>query len=287
MGSDTVCNKMMMFCRTILVMCLLLWIPANRAAFGQAELVGSWAARNHEILAGDGLPVDYTGMPLNDEARTKALSYSESQLAMVERQCQGWPAFYMVQGPFGLKIWSNTDPIKGTVLSYVIGAWEDRAPLTIWMDGRPHPSQYAEHTRAGFTTGKWEGNTLVAYTTHMKAGFLRKTGPPSSDQATMTTRFYRHGDVLTVLAVIEDPIYLAEPWILSKSFQLSPTPLSPIGPPCVTTFEGGTGEVPHYLPEKNPFVDEMTVKFRVPRPAALGFPETLYPEYRKTISTRP
>ena len=55
----------------------------------------------------------------------------------------------------------------------------------------------------------------------MKAGFLRKNGPPSSDQATMTSRFYRHGDILTVLAVIEDPIYLAEPHIISKSFQLS------------------------------------------------------------------
>jgi hypothetical protein len=97
-------------------------------------------------------------------------------------------------------------------------------------------------------------------------------------------RFLRHGDILTVLAVIEDPIYLAEPWILSKSFQLSPTPLSPVGPPCVTTYEGGAGDsVPHYLPEKNPFVDEMTVKYQVPRQAALGFPETLYPEYRKKL----
>src|SRR5205809_2247106 len=137
---------------------LLVCAETTRAAVAQVDLAGSWAARNHELLAGDGLPVDYTGMPLNDEARTKALSYSESQLAMVERQCQGWPAFYLVQGPFGLTIWSETDPIKGTVISWTVGAWEDRAPLTIWMDGRPHPSKYAEHTRAGFTTGHWEGN---------------------------------------------------------------------------------------------------------------------------------
>ena len=264
------------------VLCFFLVLAP--AVFAQVELAGSWAARNHEFLSGDGLPVDYTGIPLNEEGRTKALSYSESQLAMVERQCQGWPAFYMVQGPFGLNIWNETDPIKGTVISWTIGAWEDRAPLTIWMDGRPHPSQYAEHTRAGFTTGRWEGNTLVARTTHMKAGFLRKTGPPSSDLATMTTRFYRHGDILVVLAIIEDPIYLAEPWILSKSFQLSANPISPIGPPCVTTYEANTGEsVPHYLPEKNPFVDEMTARYGVPRDAAIGKPETLYPEYRKTL----
>ena len=60
---------------------------------------------------------------------------------MIERQCEGWPPFYFVQGPFGLKIWSDTDPVKGTTISYTIGAWEDRAPMTIWMDGRPHPSE--------------------------------------------------------------------------------------------------------------------------------------------------
>jgi hypothetical protein len=250
------------------------------------EITGSWAARNHEFLSGDGLPVDYTGIPLNEEGRIRALSYSQSQLAMVERQCQGWPAFYLVQGPFGLKIWSETDPLKGNVISYTIGAWEDRAPFTIWMDGRPHPSKYAEHTRSGFTTGMWEGNTLVAHTTHMKAGFLRKTGAPSSDEATMTTRFYRHGDILTVLAIIEDPIYLAEPWILSRSFQLSAAPLPPSGPPCITTYEGSIGETaPHYLPEKNPFIEEMTVKYGVPVDAAIGKPETLYPEYRKNNSS--
>jgi hypothetical protein len=265
----------------------LVWACAA-PAFAQMELAGSWAARNHEFLSGDGLPVDYTGIPLNEEGRTKALSYSESQLAMIERQCQGWPVFYMVQGPFGLKIWTETDPIKGGVLSYTIGAWEDKPAMTIWMDGRPHPSEYDLHTRAGFTTGRWEGNTLVASTTHMKAGFLKKIGAPSSDRATMTTRFYRHGDILTVLAIIEDPVYLAEPWILSKSFQASPAPVSPIGPPCVTTFEGReVGEsVPHYLPEKNPFVDEMTKRFSVPRDAVLGVPETLYPDYRKKIAPK-
>jgi len=271
--------------RSIAAAVVLLLAGSRAPASAQVELTGSWGALGSEDMAGDTLPVDYTGIPLNDEGRTRALSYSESQLSMIERQCQGWPAFYFVQGPFGLKIWSEIEPAKGAVISYTIGAWEDRAPLVIWMDGRPHPSEFAEHTRSGFTTGRWDGNTLVAYTTHMKAGFIRKTGPPSSDQATMTTRFLRHGDLLTVLAEINDPIYLAEPQILTRTFQITPTELSPVGPPCVVTFEGrAPGEsVPHYLPENNPFVDEMTKKWNVPRDAALGYDETLYPEYRQKM----
>jgi hypothetical protein len=283
MGSNAVYRKMTRVNAT-LVAAVFLCPLLCRTAAAQAEITGSWAARNHEDIAGDGLPVDFTGIPLNEEARIRALSYNESQLAMVERQCQGWPQFYLVQGPFSLRIWSETDPVTEKIISYTVGAWDDRAPLTIWMDGRPHPGKYAEHTRAGFTTGSWEGSTLVAYTTHMKAGFLRKTGPPSSDEATMTTRFYRHGDVLTVLAIIEDPIYLLEPWMVSRSFQFSPTPVPTSGAWCLTIHEATTGETaPHYVPEKNPFVDEMTKKYGVPRDAVLGEPETLYPEYRKKI----
>jgi hypothetical protein len=284
MGSNTMLVNVVAR-RTALALLVLL-SAARGTAFAQFELSGSWAARNTEDISRDSYPVDYLGLPLNEEGRTRALTYNESQLAMIERQCEGWPQFYFVQGPFGLKIWSDTDPVRGGAISWTIGGWEDRAPMTIWMDGRPHPSNNAEHTRAGFTTGSWEGDTLVATTTHMKAGFLRKNGPPSSDQATMTSRFWRHGDVMTVLAVIEDPIYLAEPHIITKSFQLSATPMSPVGPPCVSGFEGRRpGEsVPHFVPEKNPFVGELTALFHLPRAAVVGEVETLYPEYRKKIN---
>lgn len=282
MGSSTVLVNVV---RLRAALALLLLVTASRGVFAQAELVGTWAPRNTEDISRDSFPVDYVGLPLNDEGRLRALSYNEAQLAMVERQCQGWPPPYFVQGPFGLKIWSENEPVKGTTISFTIGAWEDRAPIVIWMDGRPHPSESAEHTRGGFTTGRWDGDALATSTTHMKAGFLRKNGPPTSDQATMTSRFWRHGDILTVLAVVEDPAYLTEPHIITKSFQLATAPMSTVGPPCVTTFEGKrAGEsVPHYEPEKNQFVDELTTMWHLPRAAVLGETETLYPEYRRKI----
>jgi len=252
------------------------------------EFAGSWERFQSESTLGQDLAVDSSGIPLNDEGRMRALSYNESQLSMVERQCAGWPDHYLLGGgPFGLRIWSELDPVKGNVISYTIGAWEDRPALTIWMDGRPHPSKYAEHTRAGFTTGVWERGALVTTTTHMNAGVLRRSGAVMSDEATLTLRFYRHGDVLTILGILEDPIYLAEPWTVSSSYRASATTVAPLGPPCITTFEASVGDtVPHYLPEKNPFIDEVTQKYGVPRDAVVGRPETLYPEYRKTMSSQ-
>jgi len=287
MGSDAVLIDMV----GKLAVGLIVTIAATGPMFAQTELSGSWAARNHEDALERGAgpyAVDYTGLPLNDDGRAKALSYSASQLAMIERQCGLWPPSYLVLGPFGMKIWNETDPLSGTTTAWKIGAWEDRAPTTIWMDGRPHPSKNAAHERGGFTTGTWDGDTLVAYTTHMKAGSLRRNGVPLSDEATLTTRFIRHGDLLTVLAVIEDPVYLTEPEILSKNFQLDSAPISPVGPPCVAGYEGtsGDGSVPHYVPEKNPFVDELTTLYGIPRDAVLGGAETMYPDFRKQMKDR-
>ena len=84
------------------------------------------------------------------------------------------------------------------------------------MDGRPHPSPNAQHTEGGFTTGKWEGDTLTAYTTHLKAAWIRRgVGIPGSDETTITTHITRHDDLLTIMTIQEDPYYLTEPHVVT------------------------------------------------------------------------
>jgi hypothetical protein len=45
------------------------------------------------------------------------------------------------------------------------------------------------------------------------------------------------------------------------------------------------GEIPHYLPSRNPFLSEFAVKYRLPLEAALGGAETMYPEYLLKLRT--
>src|SRR5262245_57760328 len=162
------------------------WAQIGQAALpSQFELAGSWAPLATEDVQNDSVPVDYLGLALTEEARTRALSYDESQKSMIERQCQGWGAAYMVIGPFGLRVSTQSDATTKRIVSYTIDAWEDWMGMTIWMDDRPRPSELALHTQSGFTTGRWEGGALTAGTTHVKAGFIRKTGVPLSDQATI------------------------------------------------------------------------------------------------------
>ena len=274
---------------------VLLLVLLSAPAFAQFDLSGTWASRSNQddMERGAGPdPVDYLGLPLNDEGRAKALSYNYSMLSLPEYQCGYLTPFYIVLGPFGLRIWSELDPVTGRVIAWKIGGWVDRDVTTIWVDGRPHPSPNAPHTYGGFTTGVWEGDTLTAYTTHMKASMIRRNGAPVSDQATMTMHIMRHGDFLTIRAVILDPVYFSEPYIRSRVWMRDPTvnlgngvssPCEPIAelPPSDTA-----SVVPHYLPGKNPFVNEVSEIYHLPVEAVMGGADTMYPEYRKKLKDK-
>jgi hypothetical protein len=250
------------------------------------DLSGTWLPLNHEdaLERGPGpYLVDFTGLALNEEGRALALSTSMSKYSTIERQCALWPPSYLVIGPFGMRIWPQTDMVSGATIAWHIGSWEDRAEAVIWMDGRPRPSANAPHTRGGFETGVWNGHTLTTRTTHVKAGILRRNGSQQSDQTTYTTHYILHGDLLTVLYFIDDPIYLSEVQPISKSFRLAPTRTVLPGLPCVAAYEGTTDVVSHYLPGTNPATDDLLKAYGIPREAALGGAETMYPEYRKKL----
>ena len=92
----------------------------------------------------------------------------------------------------------------------------------IFMDGRPHPPDYAPHTWSGFSTGKWQGNMLVVTTTHLKGAYLRRNGASFSDKATMMEYITRHGDYLLVTMIVTDPVWLEEPFIQTTNYELDP-----------------------------------------------------------------
>jgi hypothetical protein len=269
---------------------LAMALCAGLPAFAQIDLSGSWASKNHEDALERGAgpnPGDFTGIPFNDAGRAKALSYKQSQISMPERICAFYSQWHMMIGTFGIKMWNQTDPVSGKTVAWVVGAWEDRDQMVIWMDGRPHPGKNAPHSQSGFTTGVWEGDVLTAYTTHMMTGYLRRNGAMISDQATITTHFIRHGDILTLAAQLEDPVYLTEPYYITRSFVPSPTVINSAGMPCIPGDEGvASGTVPHYLPGENSLPEEMFKLYHIPPEAALGGAATAYPAFRDKIKDK-
>ena len=117
---------------------------------------------------------DYAGLPLNDAGRLKADSWDASILTLPEHQCKPHPATYAFRGPNDFRIAAQTDPATGRVVAYIFSGTYLGRDRYIWMDGRPHPPDYAPHTWGGFSTGTMDGNKLKVVTTHIKAGWLRR-----------------------------------------------------------------------------------------------------------------
>jgi hypothetical protein len=255
-------------------------------AFAQVDLSGSWQPVPAEDSLGNPDLVDYTGIPINDAARQWALSWDPDRLALQEHQCQVHTAAYIYGGPLRLRIWEERDPQTQNVVALrnYISTYEQNR--TIWMDNRPHPPDYAAHTWMGFSTGKWEGNILTVYTTHIKQGWFRRNGVPQSDSVTLTEHFIRHGNFLTHVSVVTDPIYLAEPLVKIVEFTQAANSEGNWLWPCeyVDELPGAPrSAVPSYMPGQNPFVSEYAAKYQIPVEAALGGPETMYPEFRNKI----
>jgi cyclase len=262
----------------------------------QILLDGEWSPQFHEDqperIPGPEL-VDYLGLPINDAARQRAESWDASRLTLPEEQCRVHVAPYIYRGPLDLRIWQEKDPETQQVIAIknYISTWSQFR--TIWMDGRPHPPDYAPHTWMGFSTGKWEGDVLTVATTHLKTGWVRRNGVVMSDQATMTEHFIRHGDYLTHVMILKDPAYLTEPLIKTEDFLLNlhASDASWVYH-CRSAEEIANrpkDQIPNYLPGENPFLREFSSRHGVPENAALGGAETMYPEYRSNMqkSSRP
>jgi hypothetical protein len=100
--------------------------------------------------------------------------------------------------------------------------WEiDR---TVFMDGRGHPLD-GERTNQGHSIGRWEGDTLVVDTTlFADHAFGNGSGIPSGAQKRIVERYSLDddGQTLTIVYVLEDPEFLAEPVHGSRSWRYTP-----------------------------------------------------------------
>jgi glyoxylase-like metal-dependent hydrolase (beta-lactamase superfamily II) len=280
--------------RSAVAFCLLALVWSGPAQ-AQVLLSGNWVpyrAHEDEQDRGPGPDIgDYLGLPINDAGRLFADSWDASRLTLQEHQCRVHVAPYIYRGPLNLRIWEEKDPETQQLIAikHYISTYEQTR--TVWMDGRPHPSPYAPHTFMGFSTGRWEGNHLVVTTTHLKQGWLRRNGVPESDLTAMVERFIRHDTHLTHVAIISDPVYLAEPLVRTTDFSIATQDNATWTWPCeyVEEITGRPrGEVPHHLPGENPFLKEFVAKTGAPAAAARGGAKTIYPEYQTvTVDASP
>ena len=278
--------------RSGIVAAWLLVLLGAAPVFAQINFVGEWAGRYHEDqpdrVPGEE-PGDFSGVPLNEAARLFGDSWDVARHSVLEHQCAPYTLPYMFFGPNQFRIWQehNQDTQELVAMRMHLGTYQQER--TIWMDGRPHPPDYAPHTFMGFSTGVWNGDTLTITTTHIKAGYFRRTGIPASDRITVVEHWIRHGNVLSQVTIATDPVYLTEPYIRSQEFVLMERGNTNWLYNCEYVMEvpKDKNEVPHYLPGQNPWIGEFSAKHAMPEGGVRGGAETLLPEWKPGAKPTP
>lgn len=262
-----------------------------RSAAAMIDLRAYYAPVFHEdaLERGTGPDAgDYAGLPINEANRERGDTWNGSYITLPERQCIPHSANYGIRGVGNLWISDVRDPQTTQLIKYETMIVAYSAHRDIWMDGRARPPESAPHTFQGFSTGVWEGDTLVVTTTHLKPSYIRRNGLVASDKAVLTERFIRHGDVLNHVMMLQDPVYLSEPLVKTTVYRVMAAPALNAYP-CRPAVEipRAKGEIPH-----NPFKDETAsieyaAEHKLPLNGVRGGAITALPEFADMMDKAP
>jgi len=261
---------------------LFLFALASIRVFAQTDFSGVWSPVPDEDTDGQPYLGEFQGIPLSRAGLLRAESWSASWLTLPEWQCRPAGAMFY-RGPQDLHISKEIDPTSREIVAWH-AEWLRTGDNVYYMDGRAHPSDYAPHTWAGFSTAEWVGDMLKITTTHLKEQYYRRNGVNSGDRATLTQYWLRRGDTLTWVSIANDPDNLTEPMIRTMEYRLSPGRELPPSPcTVVEEIDRPADVVPHYLPDGNPFLTEFGQKYGLPLEITKGGASTMYPDAARRL----
>jgi hypothetical protein len=175
---------------------------------------------------------DYRGVPLNDEGRKMADRWDPTSDEAAGHQCKAYGAAAIMRVPTRLHVtWETDDTLRvdtdaGTQTRvFHFGASRRSPGPPSWQGHSMAQWERPPHARgAGPAARPAAGGSLKVVTTNMRSGYLRRNGVPYSEGATLTEYFDvaplpGGGLVLLVTAVVEDPRYLLQPFIVSSQFK--------------------------------------------------------------------
>jgi hypothetical protein len=172
---------------------------------------------------------DYQGVPMTAEARRIADAWDAAADERGGNECKAYGAAAIMRVPGRLHVtWPDDNTLRIDI---------DAGTQTRVFHFDPAPATLGQRTWQGYSTAQWERpargrgagpasmyGSLKVVTTNMRAGYLRKNGVPYSENAILSEYFDvaplpSGGPLLLVTAVVEDPQYLQQPFIVSSQFK--------------------------------------------------------------------
>ena len=230
--------------------------PASPRTSAPVDLTGYWAAVITEDWAYRMMTPpksDYASVPLNPAGKAAADQWDPAKDIAAGEQCRVFGAAGIIRMPIRLHVtWQDdstlkmeidngnqvrlfrfnksTPPAEATWQGHSVASWETVQEGEGMNQvgggggriggGAGGPGGFGASTPPGAPLS----GSLKVVTTKLRPGYLRRNGVPYSANTLMTEFFDRteeaNGDSwLTITSIIEDPQYLAEPFLLTTHFK--------------------------------------------------------------------
>ena len=196
-------------------------IPASTAkASAPIDITGYWVAfvtedwRLRMVTPRKG---DYQAVPMTEQARKIADAWDPAADEASGNSCKAYGAAAIMRIPARFHItWQDDSTLRVD---------SDSGTQTRLFHFTSRPLSPGERTWQGYSAAEWQRPAaLKVTTTNMRSGYLRKNGVPYSENAAVTEYFDiaphpNGGQVLLVTTIVEDPLYLQQPFIVSSQFK--------------------------------------------------------------------
>ncbi|HTY93988.1 MAG TPA: hypothetical protein VMC02_08880 [Steroidobacteraceae bacterium] len=142
---------------------------------------------------------NFGGLILTPAAQAAVKKWNPRDQLTPENACRPPSIVYALQGPFPIEIFQS-DVFIVMKLEYY-----DLVRI-IFLDGRKPEADYP-HSMTGFSSGHWEGSTLVVETTHLEPATITNNGLNHTENIKVIERFRLSpdGQVLMATQEYEDP----------------------------------------------------------------------------------
>jgi hypothetical protein len=169
-----------------------------------------WATNMGDPAA---FPMFKGGYPLNDAARAVVAQWNPLDNDLLHCGTKGTPLIMITPAP--IEFVRDGDRILLRIEEY-------DSLRVIHMNADAQPP--VEHTRFGFSRGRFEGTTLVVETDHIQAQYFDPDGVPQSESMRTIERFTPSEayDRLDYRITLADPVYFTEPFDLTRYFVWKP-----------------------------------------------------------------
>ena len=217
--------------------------PPTAQAAAPADFAGTWVSVVSEDWRWRMItppPGDYANIPLNAEGRRVGDMWDPEAVRAAGEECRAYAAPAIMREPGRVRVsWDDENTLR----------METGAGMQIRLfhfEGEP-PAGEQPLDWQGYTAARWEsgprrvgqgiglgaepgaaggdGRALVATTSRIRPGYLRKNGVPFSAQTVVQEYFNRFSvpfddtEWFVVTTIVTDPVYLNVPWVTTSHFK--------------------------------------------------------------------